>query len=99
MSNLPPADVLDILDPEPMTKKRASWELFSFTVLKGERVEVVNKSLTPRPKIIATPSTSVALFHSVAPVPLSHTEKGLASTWWLSRWRGLISTHGMRGSQ
>jgi hypothetical protein len=36
MSVLSSADVLDILDPEPTTGKRASWELFSFAVLEGE---------------------------------------------------------------
>jgi hypothetical protein len=44
MSVLSSADVLEIPDPEPTTEKRASWELFSFAVLEGERVEVVNKS-------------------------------------------------------
>jgi hypothetical protein len=38
------ADLLDILDHEPTTEKRASWELFSFVALEGVRVEVVNKS-------------------------------------------------------
>lgn len=44
MSNLSPADVLDILDPEPTIKKRASWEFFAFSVIGGERVEVIKKS-------------------------------------------------------
>jgi hypothetical protein len=34
----------DILDPESTTEKRASWELFSFTVSEGKRVEVAKKS-------------------------------------------------------
>jgi hypothetical protein len=43
MSNLSPADVLDILDLKPTAEKRASWELFSFVVFESVRVEVINK--------------------------------------------------------
>jgi hypothetical protein len=44
MSALSPSDVVDALDADATTEKRASWEGFEFTVLGGDEIEVVNSS-------------------------------------------------------
>jgi len=44
MSELASSDVVDLLDADVATEKRAQWEAFEFTVLDGGDVEVVNGS-------------------------------------------------------
>jgi hypothetical protein len=44
MSELSPADVVDVLEADVTTEKRAQWEAFEFTVLGNGDVEVVNAS-------------------------------------------------------
>jgi hypothetical protein len=44
MSALSPSEVVDALDADTRTEKRASWEGFEFTVLEGGEIEVVNGS-------------------------------------------------------
>jgi len=44
MSELSPTDVVDVLDADVATEKRAQWEAFEFTVLGDGDVEVVNAS-------------------------------------------------------
>jgi len=36
--------MLDLLDADTTVEKRASWEVFEFTLLEGGDVEVVNSS-------------------------------------------------------
>jgi hypothetical protein len=44
MSELAPTDVVDVLDADVATEKRAQWEAFSFTLLGDGDVEVTNGS-------------------------------------------------------
>ena len=44
MSELAPADVLELLDADATIQKRAQWEGFEFTLLGDGDVEVVNTS-------------------------------------------------------
>jgi hypothetical protein len=44
MSELASSDVVDLLDADVATEKRAQWEAFEFTVLGDGDVEVVNDS-------------------------------------------------------
>lgn len=44
MSALSPSEVLEVLDADATVEKRASWEAFEFTLLEGDKVEVVNGS-------------------------------------------------------
>jgi hypothetical protein len=44
MTELSPTDVVDVLDADVTTEKRAQWEAFEFTVLGGGDVKVVNDS-------------------------------------------------------
>lgn len=44
MAGLTPTDVVDVLDADVATEKRAQWEAFEFTVLGDGDVEVVNAS-------------------------------------------------------
>jgi len=44
MAALSPTDVVDVLDADVATEKRAQWEAFEFTVLGDGDVEVVNDS-------------------------------------------------------
>ena len=44
MSALSPSQVLNLLDADTTTEKRASWEGFEFTILEDGKVEVVNSS-------------------------------------------------------
>jgi len=44
MSETSPSEVLDVLDADATTEKRATWEAFEFTVLESGAVKVVNAS-------------------------------------------------------
>jgi hypothetical protein len=44
MSALSPSEVLDVLDADSTTEKRAAWEGFEFTLLGDGEVAVVNNS-------------------------------------------------------
>jgi len=44
MSELAPSDVVEVLDADTTTEKRAQWEGFEFTLLGDGDVEVVNGS-------------------------------------------------------
>jgi hypothetical protein len=44
MAELSPTDVVDVLDADVTTEKRAQWEAFSFRLLGDGDVEVVNDS-------------------------------------------------------
>lgn len=44
MSELAPAEVVELLDADATIEKRASWEAFEFTLLDSGEVEVVNSS-------------------------------------------------------
>ena len=44
MASLSPTDVVDVLDADVATEKRAQWEAFSFTLLGDGDVEVTNGS-------------------------------------------------------
>lgn len=44
MSELPPSEVIELLDVDAKIEKRASWEAFEFTLLGDGDVEVMNGS-------------------------------------------------------
>jgi hypothetical protein len=81
MSALPLCEVLDILVATPTLQKRASWEGFEFTILEGNRVEVVKNVIMQ--KNTATSFTSRAGSRSVVPGLRSSIRTAPGSIWWL----------------